>query len=72
MKVTETRIRKIESESGYSLTQFNEVELPDRIIAKVIYLGKNDLPGNYKEIPDSEAEKIRQEIEEYLQNLEVK
>ena len=60
----------ITSEPGFTLTQVSVVEPIDRILSKVIYLGKNDIPENYMEIPDSEALILEEEIKKILENPE--
>ena len=55
--MTETRIelRKITAAEG--MTLYN-----GEVLSKEIYLGVNDSPDNWREIPDSEADTIRAEM----------
>lgn len=37
------------------------------VFAKEVYLGKNDSPENWNEIPDSEAERLTKKLEEAVE-----
>lgn len=50
-------------ENGFVLTQSNDVELEQRIIASQIALGANDSVDNWKEITIEEGEQIKAQIE---------
>lgn len=54
----------INAESGKYLTQKDDVDIENRVIASTIALGKNDSVDNYKEITEEEAEAIRTAQEE--------
>ena len=64
--MTETRIelRKITAAEG--MTLYN-----GEALSKEIYLGVNDSPDNWREIPDEEAEAIRAEMEKLPDGVEV-
>ena len=61
MKKSNYTVQIIEPSEGYTLTQFADVEVKDRILSKKIFLAVNDSPDNYKEITDKEADEIRVE-----------
>ena len=61
MKKSNYTVQIIEPSEGYTLTQFADVEVQDRILSKKIFLAVNDSPDNYKEITDKEAEAIKAE-----------
>ena len=63
MKKSNYTVQIIEPSEGYTLTQFADVEVQDRILSKKIFLAVNDSPDNYKEITDKEADEIRVEQE---------
>ena len=48
----------IEADENCYLTQSNEIDLKDRIVAKKIALGKNDSAENWKEISKEVADEI--------------
>lgn len=50
MKVTTIELRKLEASEGMTLTN-------GEVYGKEIYLGVNDAPENWSEIPDSEVPK---------------
>lgn len=54
----------IEASENCYLTQSNDVELQDRIVASTIALGKNDSVDNWKEITIEEGDSIKQQQEE--------
>lgn len=56
MELSKIEIRKLTSAEGMTLTN-------GEIFGKKIYLGKNDMPENYNEILDAEAEKLQKELE---------
>lgn len=64
--MTETRIelRKITAAEG--MTLYN-----GEVLSKELYLGVNDAPENWWEIPDEEAEAIRAEMEKLPDGVEV-
>ena len=61
MKKSNYTVQIIEPSEGYTLTQFADVEVQDRILSKKIFLAVNDSPDNWKEITDAEAEAIKAE-----------
>jgi hypothetical protein len=68
---THNKLNILTSEPGYKITQASEdIEPIYRIFTDKLYLGKYDLPGNYKEIPDEEAYKMEEEIKILLENPE--
>lgn len=57
---------KLVSREGYTFTQSdNNINIEDRILSKILYLGINDTPDNYIEIPDEEALGIEIKKQEY-------
>lgn len=56
MEISKIEIRKLTASEGMTLTN-------GEIFGKEIYLGKNDMPENYNEITDAEAEKLQKELE---------
>ena len=61
MEISKIEIRKLTPSEGMTLTN-------GEVFSKEVYLGKNDSPENWNEIPDSEAEISRAEIEEKANN----
>ena len=61
MKKSNYTVQIIEPSEGYTLTQFANVEVADRILSKKNFLAVNDSPDNWKEITDAEAEAIKAE-----------
>ena len=65
----------IESEQNHYLTQKDDsVDLKDRVIAKIIALGKYDSPDNYKEISEEEGNEImvqQEELSKEIKEIEV-
>lgn len=53
----------LKADNGNYLTNANDVNIEDRIIATSIALGKYDSIENYKEISAEEADKYKQELE---------
>ena len=62
-----TIVLKPENEDGY-LTNANNVEIENRILAKMIALGKNDSAENYIEISAEEAEEYKKAQKAKLEN----
>lgn len=49
----------LKASDGFKLTQVDEsISLLERVVAKVVCVGKNDSAENWKEIPDDEAAEI--------------
>lgn len=57
MNITKIELRKLIPSEGMTLTN-------GTVFSKEIYLGKNDSPEKWREIPDSEAEMLMKELEE--------
>lgn len=66
MKINEFTTTVIEADDDKYITQADEVELKNRIIAKKLALGKYDTPDNYIEISVGEAEAIKGEKEKLM------
>lgn len=58
----------LKASDGFFLTQTEEVDIKERIIATVVALGKYDAPQNWREIPKEEAEEYNRLKEEALEN----
>ena len=56
-------VRIIEPSEGFTLTQSADVDLENRTLSKKVFLAVNDDPSNWKEITDTEADKIRSQQE---------
>lgn len=54
-------MRKMTANDGYVYTQAKETPVGSMIFAKELYLGINDSPDNWREIPEEEAESIEEE-----------
>lgn len=61
MEISKIELRKLTPAEGMTLTN-------GEVFGKEVYLGKNDSPENWREIPDSEAEILRAELEEKAMN----
>jgi hypothetical protein len=61
MEISKIELRKLTPAEGMTLTNGD-------VFSKEIYLGKNDSPENWSEIPDSEAERIQKEREEEVES----
>ena len=70
MKINSFTTITIEAEENCYLTQVADVNLKDRIVASKIALGKFDAPENYKEITKEEADAIKAEQENLIENQE--
>lgn len=64
MIIEEFKTIVIKASEGKFLTNANEVEITERIIATTIALGKFDSADNYKEISAQEAEEYKRLQEE--------
>ena len=60
MEVTTIELRKLTAAEGMTLTN-------GEAFGKEIYLGCNDSPANWHEIPDEEAERLQAEAEKRVQ-----
>ena len=58
----------LKASDGFFLTQTEEVDIKERIIATVVALGKYDDPQNWREITKEEAEEYNRLKEEALEN----
>lgn len=56
----------IKADNGKFLTQSDDVDIKDRVIATSVALGKNDSMLNWREISATEAENYRKEQEASL------
>ena len=63
-------VRIIEPSEGFTLTQSADVDLENRTLSKKVFLAVNDDPSNWKEITDTEADKIRLQQEELAKQKE--
>lgn len=57
MEISKIELRKLTPAEGMTLTNGS-------VFSKEIYLGKNDSPEKWREIPDSEAKMLMKELEE--------
>ena len=62
MEISKIELRKLTASEGMTLTN-------GTVFSKEVYLGKNDSPENWNEIPDSEAEALMKELE-YKETIE--
>ena len=56
----------LKADEGKYLTNANDVDIKERLIATMIALGKYDKPENYKEISAEEAEEYKRLQEEII------
>lgn len=59
MKSTEFTTTILKPDEGYFLTQVEDVDIRNRVIATTVALGKNDSADNWKEINSEIAEEYR-------------
>ena len=55
--------RVLTPEEGHVLTQSADVDIKERIFSDKVFLGKYDVPENWKEITEDEAEVLKAEQE---------
>ncbi len=67
MKTNQFTTIVIEADENMYLTQADEVDIKDRIVASRIALGKFDSVDNYKEISKAEGEAIKTEQENLIE-----
>ncbi len=67
MKTNQFTTIVIEAEENMYLTQANDVDIKDRIVASRIALGKFDNPDYYKEISKAEGDAIKAEQENLIE-----
>ncbi|MBQ9076254.1 MAG: hypothetical protein IJY31_00200 [Muribaculaceae bacterium] len=60
----EIKVRVLKPSEGHMLTQAADVAIEDRVISDKVFLAVNDVPENWKEITDAEADAIRAGQEE--------
>lgn len=60
MRQTEYRTIRLEADEGMMLTQANEVDPMERVVATEVYIGAGDSPDNWVEIPARQGELIKQ------------
>lgn len=60
MEISKIELRKLTPAEGMTLTNGS-------VFSKEIYLGKNDSPEKWREIPDSEAERLTKKLEEAVE-----
>lgn len=53
------QVTKLTASEGMMITNAAEVEIKDRLLARVVVLAVNDSPDNYREITEAEADEIR-------------
>ena len=56
MEITTIELRKLVPAEGYTFTN-------GEVFSKEVYLGLNDSPDNWREIPDAEAEELQKTME---------
>ncbi len=67
MKTNQFTTIVIEADENMYLTQANDVDIKDRIVASRIALGKFDSVDNYKEISKAEGDAIKEEQENLIE-----
>ncbi len=67
MKTNQFTTIVIEADENMYLTQANDVDIKDRIVASRIALGKFDSVDNYKEISKAEGDAIKAEQENLIE-----
>lgn len=60
MEISKIELRKLTPADGMTLTNGS-------VFSKEVYLGKNDSPENWWEIPNSESERLQKEREEAVE-----
>lgn len=71
MKQTTHTVIKLIPESGWITQSDNNIEIQNRIFAKVLYLGQNDSADNYKEIDKQAYDIFQIELQEYYDRIKV-
>lgn len=61
MEYIEKTLRVMTPSEGMVLTQNEDVEIVKRIFTDKVYLGAQDRPGNWREITEEEALKLKEE-----------
>ena len=61
MITTTYSVRILQPSEGFTLTQNKEVDIKERIFSNAVYLAKTDMPSNWKEITNEEAEVLKEE-----------
>lgn len=67
-KVKQVDVRILKPNNGCLLTQSADVELQDRVFSEEIWLASTDSPDNWKDISIEEAEQIKKQQEELIDN----
>ncbi len=62
MKQTSFTTTILKADNGKYLTQTASVDIRERIIAKEVALGKNDVPANWREISDAEKDMYERQL----------
>lgn len=66
MEISNFTTTILKASEGYKLTQSNDIDIKERILASTIALGKYDSQDNWKEVTDEEAEALRKEQDEAI------
>ena len=65
-QIKQVNVSILKPNTGCLLTQSTDVELPNRIFSEEICLASTDSPDNWKDISIEEAEKIKKQQEETI------
>lgn len=68
MKIKQVGVRILKPNNGCLLTQSADVELQNRVFSEELWLAATDSPDNWKDIPIAEAESIKKQQEELIDN----
>lgn len=66
MKQSNFNVITLEASKDKYLTQVEDVNIKDRIVASIVVIGRNDSPENYKEITKEEGNKYVEEQKTYF------
>lgn len=66
MKQSNFNVITLEASKDKYLTQVEDVDIKDRIVASTVVIGRNDSPENYKEITKEEGNKYVEEQKTYF------
>lgn len=60
MIITDFTTTILKASEGFVITNSKDVDIKDRVFASEIALGKNDSQENWKEIPQAEADALKE------------
>lgn len=63
MEIVKFETRVLKASDGMYLTQATEVDIESRVVCRTAHLGINDIPENWREITEAEANTIIAEKE---------